>query len=194
MGENILMGIRGFSCRPAVLGAGFAAAMFFAGIPMSGMTAASAATYEISPEADTYILESSGGTNYGTDANLAVRSHQGGPNHHNKRSLLRFNLASLAGCDLSSAKLRLTAYDINGNAVGRAYNLHFVENDTWLETGVTWNTAPAHDGNLDIQVRPRHFRSSEEEKMPAASLWRSRLGAEQYRGFNGACCRSGPSE
>lgn len=141
MGKNFLLGTRGISCRPAVLGAGFAAALLVA-----GTTTASAATFFIPTEADTYIFQTSGATNFGGSVDLDVRSQQARSNHHNKRTLLRFNLASLAGCTIISAELRLIAVDITGQAKTRPYDLHFVSDDAWIEGSVTWNTAPGHDG------------------------------------------------
>lgn len=146
MSSNLLLKPRGAGWRLAIVGAGIVAAL-----AVASTTVASAEIFGLSPEADTYVLESSAGSNFGTLEDLDVSSHLAGPNHKNKRTLLRFDLSDLNDCTITSASLRLTAFDISGKAVGRTYNLHHTtdNDDDWVEsggTGVTWSSMPVFNG------------------------------------------------
>lgn len=62
-------------------------------------------------------------------------------NSPQKHALFRFDVAGTAGRTIQSAKLRL--YCTNESGVGGF--LHRVGSNTWSESSVTWDNAPAHD-------------------------------------------------
>ena len=77
-------------------------------------------------------------TNYGTAANLTVKSNSGG---YNRRSFLKFPVASLAGLTQSNLILRCDSIGTEGSS-GHVVELRQVTNDTWSEGGVTWSNQP----------------------------------------------------
>lgn len=112
----------------------------------------------LNPQADTYIWQSSGGAqppinkNYGDADFLYVGAHYntGQSDPRNKRTLLRFDLNGLTvpeGCTISGATLEL--YMTKAPGQPRTYDLYFVDDDTWGETVVTWNTQPPYGAKLD---------------------------------------------
>ena len=88
----------------------------------------------INPSADANVKSASPTKNYGADATLRVRTGTASsPGDY--RTLLRF---TVPGGTVSSAKLRLFVTDASPDG-GRVYAVA----DTWAESSVTWNTAPA---------------------------------------------------
>ena len=95
----------------------------------------------LEPEADTYVRPSNPTTNFGTAQNLWVDSNKA-------ETYLRFNLSSLpAGAHIASVMLQALAFD--GSAAGGDGSVyaHLVPDDTWSETGMTWNNRPAVTGD-----------------------------------------------
>jgi PKD repeat protein len=88
------------------------------------------------PTADAYVKSSSPNSNYGSSSELRVKT---GDSIY--RSYLRFDLGSLTGPWVISAKLRL--YTTDGSSDGGA--LYPVAGG-WTESGITWATAPAVGG------------------------------------------------
>ena len=86
------------------------------------------------PVADAEIRSNQGNRNFGTTTTLTVRSGQ-------YRSYLKFTVSGLAGAP-ASAKLRLFVSD-GGSSGGSAYR---ITDNSWTETGITWNSAPAISG------------------------------------------------
>jgi hypothetical protein len=96
-------------------------------------------TVTLGSVADSWILQDSGGQNYGTDSGLKVDSKSGA----NARALFRFNLPAVpAGCQVTSAKLRLYATSYK---TGRTLQALMVA-APWTEGGLTWNNQPATTG------------------------------------------------
>jgi hypothetical protein len=97
----------------------------------------------IEAEADTYVVADAPTSNYGTSQQLIIDTSW-------ERTLLRFNLSSIpAGASIRDARLQTYAhcgYAWGGD--GSVYT-HFVPNDTWAETGVTWNTQPPVEGDAN---------------------------------------------
>lgn len=97
---------------------------------------ASTATLSFVAGADTYVSESSPGTNYGTSTTLLTDASKG------KDTYLRFAVTGVGTADkVVSARLRtwVTNGSVNGPAV-------YATSGAWTETGVTWNTRPARIG------------------------------------------------
>jgi hypothetical protein len=105
--------------------------------PVPGSCTASTVT--LGSAADSWILQDSGGQNYGTDSGLKIDSKSGA----NARALFRFNLPAVpAGCQVTSAKLRLYATSYK---TGRTLQALMVA-APWTEGGLTWNNQPATTG------------------------------------------------
>jgi CSLREA domain-containing protein len=98
-----------------------------------------ASTVTVGAAIDSWILQSSSGQNYGTDSVLKVDTKSGA----NARGLVRFNLpAAPAGCQVTSAKLRLYATSYKTGRTLQALLL----GATWTEGGVKWSNQPATTG------------------------------------------------
>ncbi|MEN3541130.1 DNRLRE domain-containing protein [Microbispora sp. ZYX-F-249] len=98
-------------------------------------------TLTLSPQADTYVSSSGGGSHY-SDASLAVSS--GVLFVPTARSYLKFDTAALAGAQITSATLRL--YKLSGDVPGfSTANGPIVERitGTWDQTTLTWANKPA---------------------------------------------------
>jgi parallel beta-helix repeat protein len=89
--------------------------------------------------ADSWVLQSSAGTNYATDSTIKVDSKNGG----NARVLVRFSLPAVPpACQVTDAKLRLYS---GSYKTGRTLEaLRIVA--SWTETGVRWNDQPGTTG------------------------------------------------
>ena len=108
---------------------------------------ASATTVTIAPsDADAWVDQYHGDTNFGTRDYFRVRSRE----NSNYRGLVHFDLSSLpAGVTIESTILYLRITSING--VDRTHNAHRVTAD-WTETGVTWNNQPSYDSTATDSV------------------------------------------
>ncbi len=86
----------------------------------------------LNPVADAYVSQSSPKTNYGTASTLRV---DGSPV---QRSYLRFNVQSISGA-VTQATLRIYA----NSSQGTGYTVSRVASNTWGESTITYNNAPA---------------------------------------------------
>ena len=102
--------------------------------------ACTTSTVTVGADADTWLLQSASGTNFGTDSILKVEAKSG----NNARALVRFNLPAIpAGCQVTNVQLRMFA----GSAVnGRTLQALRV-NAAWTEGGVNWGNQPATTGS-----------------------------------------------
>lgn len=96
-------------------------------------------TLLLSPSADTSTYQDSGGSNYGLSSTLQI----GGYSSYYMRSYLKFNLSTLAGKTITSAKLRLYKHYINTYGASVTFSARRITAD-WEETGLTYNNAPAY--------------------------------------------------
>jgi len=94
-------------------------------------THASTTTITLPVIADTFVSSTSPTRNYGTDTSLKIDLE--------KTSFLRFDLTSLANQPITDAKLRL--YITNDSSVTQT--IKEVVDNTWTESGLTYNTQPA---------------------------------------------------
>lgn len=126
--------------RTRVIGATLLAATLAAAGAGSGITHAQqgspTATTVVPTSADAYVHQQNAGTNYGTARRLVSGAQP------TKQSFVRFDTGALAGTPVA-AKLRLYAID-GSNAAGGA--IRRINNTTWNERTVTYNTRPALDG------------------------------------------------
>jgi hypothetical protein len=94
----------------------------------------------VGADRDSWVLQSSSGSNFGTDSVLKVNSKSG---NGNSRALVRFGLPSIpAGCQVTGARLRLYAGSYVAGRTLQALRL----NGSWTETAVTWANQPATTG------------------------------------------------
>ena len=102
--------------------------------------ACTGSTVTVGAAADSWILQDSAGSNYGTDSSLKVNSK--GPNQ-NSRALVRFNMPTIpAGCLLTSAKLRMYSGSYKTGRTLQALRI----DASWTESNVRWNNQPAPAG------------------------------------------------
>jgi hypothetical protein len=100
-----------------------------------------ASTATAGADRDSWVLQSSTGSNFGTDSVLKVNSKSGSGN---SRALVRFGLPAVpSGCQVTSAKLRLYAGSYQSGRTLHALRL----NGSWTETAVTWANQPASTGS-----------------------------------------------
>lgn len=104
----------------------------------SGLTAQ---TYN--PSADSYIRDSNPNTNYGTELSILVKK---GSSTNHRKSYVKFDLSTSGLNVISAAIVRLYA----STSIAIGVNVYEV-NDTWSETEITWNNAPA-EGTLITQT------------------------------------------
>lgn len=87
---------------------------------------------------DTYVRDGAyAATNFGTATELVVKKPATAGTGFARNTYLKFDVAGLA--DAASVKLKLIPYQVDGAAT-LEYGL--LENDSWTETGVTWNNQP----------------------------------------------------
>lgn len=102
--------------------------------PTSAQTGSS---FTFIPAADSYVNSGSPTTNYGSSTTLRADAS---PDVH---SYLRFNVQGLSG-GVSRATLRIFA----NSASSQGYEIHSVSDNTWGETAINYNNAPAVGGLL----------------------------------------------
>jgi fibronectin type 3 domain-containing protein len=76
--------------------------------------------------------------NYGQAATLEIKG--GGDINLNRRAFLKFDLSGITS--VTNAVVRLFGY-LADSTKATAVNLHAVSNDSWTESGITYNNAPA---------------------------------------------------
>ncbi|WP_245610465.1 CBM96 family carbohydrate-binding protein [Thermococcus celericrescens] len=101
----------------------------------------------MSPTDDAYVNDASPDTNYGTESRLYVGTYYS--DGSNYRSYLKFDLSGLPeGAVITSARLYVYTYY---GAYGTPVNISVcsVDDDSWSETSITWNTKPNPGTLLD---------------------------------------------
>ncbi|MDH3499700.1 MAG: DNRLRE domain-containing protein [Acidimicrobiia bacterium] len=96
-------------------------------------TPAPPASVTVNPVADSYVDSSKATTNYGTATTLRADASP------DLRSYLRFTATGVTG-PVTRATLRL--YSNSTHSTG--YRIHSVTDNTWTETGLTFNNAPTY--------------------------------------------------
>jgi hypothetical protein len=108
---------------------------------------ATAATHELAPVADAYVVSDYATVNYGDEKDLFV--HAGSTT---KRTYLRFDLPALAAGEVLAGVSLQLSYAQGGNE-GSSIALHHVTDDSWLESAITWSNRPDYDAAaLDSQT------------------------------------------
>ncbi len=93
------------------------------------------ATITFSPDADTWVQSDRPDKNFGTRSLVKVDAAP------ERNTLLKFTVSGLGGASIANATLRL--YCTNTSPDGGS--IYPVADNSWGETSVTWNTAPAAD-------------------------------------------------
>lgn len=131
----------------AVVGSGvaFAASLTVTSSKLTGWDSPAScapATVTISADADSYVDEAGGNTNFGTQTSLKVKAPLLGALDINlggdRRALARFTLPKRQLCTVTLAKLRLYASSATS---GRTLEARRVT-QAWTEAAVTWNNQP----------------------------------------------------
>ncbi|KIO75551.1 hypothetical protein TH53_20100 [Pedobacter lusitanus] len=91
--------------------------------------------------ADTYVKNGSyATTNYGTETGIFVKSDV--PSYARK-SYVKFDFSSINSSAISNARLVLNASGVNTDP-SRVIKVYTTSANSWLETSLTWNNAPAN--------------------------------------------------
>ncbi|WP_187328831.1 polysaccharide lyase family 8 super-sandwich domain-containing protein [Echinicola rosea] len=94
--------------------------------------------------ADVFVRDGSyADTNYPT-GNLVVKKDGSG---YSRESFLKFNTGVLSN-QLDSVKLRLWVENANTTVTDTNWEIHHLTDNTWQESGITWNTKPGKDSLL----------------------------------------------
>jgi chitodextrinase len=101
--------------------------------PAAVTTQSLATSLTFGPVADTYVSASSPTSNYGTATTLRT---DGSPDLH---GYLRFNVQGIAGRTISKVTLKLYANSSSNQGI----QILAVSDNSWIETAVNYNTAPA---------------------------------------------------
>ncbi len=117
-----------------VLKVGFASFLLFSAY--SRVSAQSTVT--VLPLADAFVRNGSyAANNYGSDTALIVKSSTA--SGYSRSSYLKFSLSGIS--NVSSAKLRIYGRNVE-NTSGINISTYGVDNDSWTESGITFNNAP----------------------------------------------------
>jgi hyaluronate lyase len=108
----------------------------------TGLTASTAAL--LAPTADTYVRDGSSydTVNYGTTGTMVVKNTNTTGSGYARRALLKFDASAISGT-VSRAVLWTHGSVSDSGGTQTSLQAFATANDTWTETGVTWNTAPA---------------------------------------------------
>jgi hypothetical protein len=89
--------------------------------------------------ADAFVNQSSPDTNYGNDNQLKIKC-----NNYTEQAYIMFDLSVLpANAIIIEANMQLTITDIEGyGSWGVTIGTHFCSDNSWSETGITWNNKP----------------------------------------------------
>jgi hypothetical protein len=115
-------------------------------------------TYSLQAAADSDVWLAGPNGNYGSNQFLEVRYSVSA----NRYPYLRFDLPAIPpGEVITGATLHLNAYQVvNSNNV--ALSLYHVSDDTWTESGITWNNKPGYDPDVlaDVTMATMAFGGS----------------------------------
>ena len=103
-------------------------------LSVSGQT-----SYTLRPSADAYVRNGTyAASNYGSDTSVIIKASTS--SGYTRSSYLKFALGNLG--TVTSAKLRIYGRNTD-NTSSISFSCYSVDNDSWTESGITWNNAPA---------------------------------------------------
>ena len=118
-------------------------------LTLSATVDQSAVAFSLAPVADAQVASGKPTANYGSSTNLYLQSSASG--YGDERAWLKFDLSSLpAGTNITGATLQLWNFRAAGAAL--PVEARGGADDTWTESGLTWNTQPAFGAALDTQT------------------------------------------
>lgn len=101
----------------------------------------------VQPVADAYVRDGNyAATNYGTATSLVVKNDPSAG--YSRQSFIKFDLHGIPLTNLVGAKLQLYGYGNTGAGASNEY-AYLVPNNTWSESGITWNNMPTATTLLD---------------------------------------------
>jgi chitodextrinase len=106
-----------------------------ASAPSASVSVTLSPTLVLAPAADAQIQQANPTTNYGKSSQIGVDFSPV------TDSLIKFTVSGVGTKTVTNAKIRL--YCVNGSRTGAVF--HAVADGTWIESTVTWATAPAAD-------------------------------------------------
>ncbi len=105
----------------------------------------------LQPIEDAYVRGGRHSTeNYGNLKELVVKR---GGIHFRFESLLKFNLSDI-NREVIQAKLRLRVFEDDDRSGDPNHTLYMVNDDSWNENTITWDTKPATDTTIETLVAP----------------------------------------
>jgi hyaluronate lyase len=104
----------------------------------------------VSPSEDAHVLSTFPDTNEGTSTQLYMAS-AGSIGFSGNRAFLKFPNSFSPSLTVNSATLKVFYYQNVGNG-SSAVSAYSVTDDTWTESGVTWNNQPSLGSFLDTDV------------------------------------------
>ena len=94
----------------------------------------------LAPIADSYVRDNTyAGTNFGTATSIFAKQTTGAG--FTRRSFLKFDLSGVSSSSLTKATLQVTVTAVD--APPGPVKVYSVTDDSWTETGITWNNQPA---------------------------------------------------
>lgn len=100
------------------------------------------ATVTLYPSKDSYVHDQYPTTNFGT-ANNMYAGDQDEIKPGTCRAWMQFDLSSItAGSTINSATLNYGYYGHGGSYIDVTYGIAVCNDNSWTETGITWNNAP----------------------------------------------------
>jgi 2',3'-cyclic-nucleotide 2'-phosphodiesterase (5'-nucleotidase family) len=117
---------------------------------LSATASVGSATYSLLPVADSQVESGNPSSNYGTSSNLYVQSSSTS-SYGDERAWLKFDLSSIpATATISSVSLQLWNWKSAGAALPT--EVHGGTDDSWTQTGITWNNQPTFGAALSTQT------------------------------------------
>lgn len=94
----------------------------------------------VEPVADAYVRGGDyASTNFGTETSMMVKKIDVTESKYNRKTFLKFDLTEAGLTSVTNAKVRLYCASSDGAFSVEAYRT----TDSWTETGINWNNAPA---------------------------------------------------
>jgi hypothetical protein len=91
--------------------------------------------------ADTYVRNGSyANTNYGTSTDLTVKNSV---TDYAREAYIKFNVSSMVAASTEAIKLKLNIKYAGATVTSNTWSVYYVPNDSWTESGTTWNNKPA---------------------------------------------------
>ncbi len=114
------------------------------GVNSSTASSVTPSTVFLKPVADTFARDGqSVDGNFGNDRNLSVKADGVTNSDYNRNTFMKFDLSALS--TVQSAVLQLTPNQVDAN---RILTYELITDDSWTESGVTWNNQPVGSGTV----------------------------------------------